>query len=177
VITGSARACFAIMADQPLWDQFAALLPERTEFELTHPLGCHRRRISDRIVFDELLQMLRFGCSYQGIADISCSASTIRNRRDEWIKLGIFAQLKTIALDAYDRIVGLLLENIAVDGCITQGTNAWHNAFNRLQCCYERREVVIDAFFDLADTIITVRNLIRKAWTIYRWDTRPTRRP
>ena len=29
--------------------------------------------------------------------------------------------------------------------------NAWHNAFNRLQRCYERREKVIDAYFDLAD--------------------------
>jgi IS5 family transposase len=56
-------------------------------------------------------------------------------------------------------------------------TNAWHNAFNRLQRCYERREEVIDAFFDLADTIITVRSLIRQAWTTYRWDGRPARRP
>ena len=52
-------------------------------------------------------------------------------------------------------------------------TNAWHNAFNRLQRCYERREKVIDAFFDLADAIITVRSLIRQAWTTHRWDTRP----
>ena len=50
-------------------------------------------------------------------------------------------------------------------------------AFNRLQRCYERRRIVIDAYFDLADTIITIRNLIRRAWTTYRWDTRPTRRP
>jgi hypothetical protein len=56
-------------------------------------------------------------------------------------------------------------------------TNAWHNAFSRLQRCYERREEVIDAFFDLADTIITVRSLIRQAWTTYRWDDRPARRP
>jgi IS5 family transposase len=48
-------------------------------------------------------------------------------------------------------------------------TNAWHNAFNRLQRCYERREDVIDA--------ITVRSLIRQAWTTYRWDSRPARRP
>jgi IS5 family transposase len=34
-------------------------------------------------------------------------------------------------------------------------TNAWHNAFNRFQHCYERRENVIHAFFDLADAIIT----------------------
>ena len=56
-------------------------------------------------------------------------------------------------------------------------TNAWHNAFGRLQRCYERHEDVIDAFFDLADTIITVRSLIRQAWTLYRWDSRPARRP
>jgi len=29
---------------------------------------------------------------------------------------------------------------------------------------------VIDAFFDRADAIITVRSLIRQAWTTYRWD-------
>jgi len=64
--------------------------------------------------------VLRFGCSYEAIADVSCSATTIRNRRDEWIGAGIFAQLTTIALDAYNRIVGLLLEEVAVDGCITK---------------------------------------------------------
>jgi hypothetical protein len=50
-------------------------------------------------------------------------------------------------------------------------------AFNRLQRCYERREIVIDAFFDLADAIITIRSLIRHVWTTHRWDTRPSRRP
>lgn len=77
----------------PLWDQFAALLPERPMVDPTHPLGCHLRRISDRIIFDKLLQLLRFGCSYQAIADTTCSATTIRDRRDEWIQLGVFARL------------------------------------------------------------------------------------
>ncbi|MEU1238475.1 IS5 family transposase [Micromonospora aurantiaca] len=270
----------------PLWDQFAALLPARPAVDPTHPLGCHRPRVADRIVFDKLLQVLWFGCSYEGIADTTCSATTIRNRRDEWIHLGVFAQLKKIVLDAYDRIVGLLLDDLAVDGCITKApgggdvagrspvdrgkqgmkrsllveargiplgrvlaganrhdsplleptldrlddlgplpdditvhldagydsaatrtllhtreltgdiarkgvkapvqatqrwhierTNAWHNAFNRLQRCYERKKDVINAFFDLADAIITVRSLIRQAWILYRWKTRPTRRP
>jgi transposase len=104
----------------PLWDQFAALLPERPTVDPSHPLGCHRRRISDRIVFDKLLQLLRFGCSYQAIADTTCSATTIRNRRDEWIRLGVFDRLKRIALESYDRIVGLVLDQIAVDGSITK---------------------------------------------------------
>jgi IS5 family transposase len=56
-------------------------------------------------------------------------------------------------------------------------TNAWHNSFNRFQRCYDRREVVINAFFDLADAIITVRSLIRQAWRTHRWETRPRRRP
>jgi transposase len=271
---------------EPLWDQFAALLPERPEFHPDHPLGCHRRRISDRVIFDKMLQLLRFGCSYEAIADTTCSATTIRTRRDEWIRLGVFDRLKQIALESYDRIVGLVLDQIAVDGSITKApgggeaagrspvdrgkqglkrsgmtdgygiplgrvlaganrhdspllaptldllddlgplpnditvhldagydsdktrallnerglhgriahkgekapiqasrrwhverTHAWQNAFSRLARCYERRTTVIDAFFDLADTIITVRSLIRRAWTTHRWDERPNRRP
>ncbi|GAA3507636.1 hypothetical protein FHR32_007392 [Streptosporangium album] len=43
---------------EPLWDQFAALLPYRSEFDPSHPLGCHRRRVSDRTVFDKLQAIL-----------------------------------------------------------------------------------------------------------------------
>ena len=103
-----------------LWDQFAALLPPRPTYVATHPWGCHRRRIGDRVVFDKLIQVLRFGCSYEAIADTTCSATTLRTRRDEWIELGVFGALARIAREAYDRIVGLVLDEIAVDGCITK---------------------------------------------------------
>lgn len=56
-------------------------------------------------------------------------------------------------------------------------THAWQNAFHRLARCYERRTAVTDAYFDLADTIIIVRSLIRRAWTTHRWDNRPNPRP
>jgi transposase len=92
---------------EPLRDQFAALLPPRPVYAPSHPLGCHRPRIGDRIIFEKLIQVLRFGCPYQSIADCICSATTIRERRDEWIQAGIFARLKQIGLEAYDRIVGL----------------------------------------------------------------------
>jgi hypothetical protein len=127
--------------------------------------------------------VLRFDCSYEGIADSTCSATTIRARRDEWIRLGIFSHLTQIVLETYDRIVGLALSDIAVDGCITKAPGGGECAgpgttpsANRLQRCYERRENVINAFFDLADAIITLRSLIRRAWTTHRWDNRPTRR-
>jgi transposase len=98
---------------RPLWDQFAALLPARPVFDPTHPLHCHRCRIDGRIVFDKLIQVLRFGCSYEAIADSTCSATTIRNRRDEWITLKIFSQLKQIALPtrgrrSFDRVVSVI---------------------------------------------------------------------
>jgi transposase len=102
---------------EPLWDQFTALLPTRHD---SHPLGCHRRRIPDRIIFDKLIQILVFGCGYRRIADRTCSATTLRRRRDEWIALGVADQLHRLALAAYDRMHGLELEHLAVDGCITK---------------------------------------------------------
>ncbi len=52
----------------PIWDQFAELLPER---KVEYPLGCHNPRIPDRVVFDKLVQVLVFGCAYERIADES----------------------------------------------------------------------------------------------------------
>lgn len=72
----------------------AALLPPHPLYAPAHPLSCHRPRIADRIIFGKLIQVLRFGCSYESIADCDRGATTIRERRDEWIKAGIFAKLK-----------------------------------------------------------------------------------
>jgi len=38
---------------ESVWGQFSALL---TEMEVDHPLGCHRPRIPDRVVFEKLIQ-------------------------------------------------------------------------------------------------------------------------
>lgn len=268
----------------PLWEQFAALVLPPVE---THPLGCHRPRIADRIVFEKLVQVLVLGCAYERIADSQCSATTLRTRRDEWIRAGIFSQLEAIALHGYDRLIGLELEVIAVDGCITKApcggevagsspvdrgkqgtkrslavdrhgiplaviissanrhdstllrptleqvqhlfpheetvtialdagydsavtravledlgyqgeitpkgtrvaiqrtsrwvverTNAWHTrGFGKLAVCTERRSTVLAAFVALANAIIIIRRLLAEAWTRYRWEARPARRP
>lgn len=89
-------------------------------FHPDHPLGCHRPRISDWIIFDKMLQLLRFGCSCEAIADTICLATTIRSRRDKWLRLRVFARLKQLALESYDRIVGLVLDRIAGDGAIAK---------------------------------------------------------
>jgi transposase len=85
-----------------------------------HPLGCHRLRISDRVIFEKLVEVLVFGCAYWRIADEKCSATTLRRRRHEWIDAGVMDTLREIVLDAYDRMIGLQLDNVAVDGCITK---------------------------------------------------------
>jgi hypothetical protein len=87
-----------------------------------HPLGCHRSRIPDRVVFNKLVQVLVFGCAYRRIADDSCSVTTRRDRRDEWIACGVIEKLRQRALDAYARMIGLQLAEVAVDGCIAKAS-------------------------------------------------------
>jgi transposase len=268
---------------QPLWDQFAALLPPRHD---THPLGCHRQRIPDQVVFDKLIQVLVVGCGYRRIDDATCSATTLRRRRNEWITAGLAEQLRLTALAAYDRMIGLDLGDLAVDGCITKApcgghhtgrspvdrgkqgrkrslatdatgiplgavvapanrhdspllsptldtlvaigplptnvtvhldrgydsgktrdllaargldariaergqpapiqasqrwpverTHAWGNNFGKLRWCTERAVPVVEFWLALAHAIITLGRLLRQAWTRYRWEGRPRRRP
>jgi transposase len=266
-----------------LWVQVSALLPVRPD---THPLGCHRTRIPDRIVFDKLIQVLVFGCGYRRIADATYSATTQRRRRDEWISADIAEQLRLLVLAAYKRLFGLELEHLAVDGCITKApcggqvagpspvdrrkqglkrsvateaggiplaavpapanrrddgllaatldavgrlgplpprptvhldagydwqpcrqvlsergmagaiaprgrpvpvqgsrrwpverTHAWANQYGKLRWCTERRRLVVEFWLALVNAVIVCGRLVRRAWTHYRWDGRPRRRP
>jgi transposase len=268
---------------EPLWVQVTALLPAR---QVHHPLGCHRPRIPDRVVFDKLVQVLVFGCGYRRIADHTCSATTLRRRRDEWIRAGVAEQLRRAVLAAYDRLFGLDLEHLAVDGCTTKApcggqvagpspvdrrkqglkrsvateargiplaavpapanrrddgllaatldavgllgplpqrptvhldagydwqpcrqvlrergmageiatrgrpapvqasrrwpverTHAWGDQYGKLRWCTERRRIVVEFWLALANAVIVCGRLVRRAWTSYRWDSRPRRRP
>jgi transposase len=268
---------------EALWVQVSALLPAR---QVHHPLGCHRQRIPDRVIFDKLIQVLVFGCGYRRIADHTCSASTLRRRRDEWISAGVAEQLRLAVLGAYQRLFGLELEHLAVDGCITKApcggqvagpspvdrrkqglkrstvidaggiplgvvaaganrrddgllaatldtlgvvgvlperpvvhldagydwqpcrqvlaerrmvgeiatrgmpapiqagrrwpverTHAWGNQYGKLRWCTERRRVVVGFWLALAAAAIVCGRLVHRAWTSYRWDGRPRRRP
>jgi transposase len=130
---------------EPIWQQFAALLPER---EMNHPLGCHRPRIPDRVVFEKLIQVLVFGCAYHRIADESCSATTLREWRDEWIEIGAMDALREIVLEAYDRYIGLELSEVAADCCITKapcgGEKAGKSPVDRSKQGTKRSTAVLD---------------------------------
>ncbi|MGH3515789.1 MAG: IS5 family transposase [Pseudonocardiaceae bacterium] len=101
----------------PIWEQLVTLLPDQRP---PHPLIGHRPRIADRVVFDKLVQVLVFGCAYARIADECCSATTIRRRRDEWIQAGVMTRLEELVRGCYDRLIGLQLDDLVVDGCITK---------------------------------------------------------
>ncbi len=105
---------------EPLWDQFSALVPARPRVSPTHPLGCHRQRIPDRVVFEHVIAALVHGSGYERIASPGCSDATIRRRLKEWAAAGVSEQVHTLALQAYDRMIGLELDDLAVDGCITK---------------------------------------------------------
>jgi len=105
---------------EPVWSQFAALLPHRPAFNPAHPLGCHRRRIPDRLVFEHVVAALVHGSGYERLAPPDCSDRTIRRRVNEWAAAGLTEVLHTLALQQDDRMIGIEADDIAVDGCITK---------------------------------------------------------
>lgn len=269
---------------EPVWDQLQALLPKRPEFDPSHPLGCHRRRIPDRVVFEHIVVALVHGSGSERIATDACSEATLRRRLKAWAPLGIAEQLHALA--AYDRMIGLQLGDVSIDGAITKApsggdkagpspvdrakgglkrsmatdaggvpvglvaaganrgdqpllappveamkeqvgplpqevtahldracdnaktrallaelgfvgeisgkgvpapvqlgkrwvverTHSWMNGYGKIRCCTDRDGAVVDFYRYLAAAFVTVRALIRRARTLYRWDTRPTTR-
>ena len=106
---------------EPIWVEFSAVIGEDPpEVDPTHPLGCHRRRIPSRVVFEHLIDALVHGSGYERIATAACSDRTIRRRLKQWAKAGVAQRVHAVALAAYDLIIGLELEDLSVDGCITK---------------------------------------------------------
>lgn len=106
---------------EPIWGEFSALTGgEHAGFDPSHPLGCHRRRVPDRVVFEHVVAALVHGSGYERVATPGCSDRTIRRRLKDWAERGIAQQVHALALRAYDQFIGLELGDVAVDGCITK---------------------------------------------------------
>jgi transposase len=100
-----------------IWQSFAAYLPKRGE--TTHPLGCHRPRISDRDCFEAILFRLVTGCSWDVAGRLGKGGeTTLRRRRDEWVEAGAFQHLVEEAINAFDKVIGLDLSEVSVDGSL-----------------------------------------------------------
>ena len=101
-----------------VWAAIEPLIPVLVD---EHPLGCHRPRSSNRDCFEVMLVRLSTGCSWED-AERLCgnkvSDTTVRERRDEWLAAGIFDAIAQEATSAYDRIIGLDLCDVALDGSL-----------------------------------------------------------
>jgi transposase len=98
-----------------VWTAVEPLVPEPAT---SHPLGCHRRRISNRICLWAMLVRLVTGCLWvdaERLVDGAVSDTTLRARRDEWERAGVFGAVVEEALCAYDKIIGLDLSEVAID--------------------------------------------------------------
>jgi transposase len=95
-----------------------ALLPPARD---DHPLGCHRPRVPDRLCFWGIMIRLTTGSSWvdiEALLEHRVSDTTLRARRDEWIDAGVFDQLAAEAMVAYERIIGLDLSEVSIDGSL-----------------------------------------------------------
>ncbi len=101
-----------------VWAAVEPLLPPS---DRSHPLGCHRPRVADRLCFWGILVRLVTGASWvdiEAILELRVSDTTLRARRDEWIAAGVFDNLRDEAVAAFDRIVGLDLDDVSIDGSL-----------------------------------------------------------
>jgi transposase len=68
-----------------------------------------------------ILVRLATGCSWED-AERLCgnkvSDTTVRDRRNIWIEAGVFESIANEAIAAYDRVIGLNLSEVAVDGSL-----------------------------------------------------------
>jgi hypothetical protein len=127
----------------PIWDQLSVLLPEQPAVDPTHPLGYHRRRVSDRVVFDHVIAPQVHRTTYERIASPGCSHRTIRCRARAWAVTELMQTLHALVLAQYDRMIGPKLDDVAVDGRISKAPGAGRNPVDRAKQG-RKRSVLVD---------------------------------
>jgi hypothetical protein len=59
---------------------------------------------------------------------------------------------------------------------VVERTHSWMNGYGKLRRCTEKNGKAVDFYLHLAAALVTLRMLIRRATSHYRWDERPTTR-
>ena len=100
-----------------LWVALEPELPVRGEPR--HLLGCRRRRILGRDVFEGVLFWLVTGCSWDVAGRLGKGGeTTLRARCNAWSADGVFDWVVSEALEGYGRFVGFDLAEAAVGGSV-----------------------------------------------------------
>jgi len=101
---------------EPMWETAESLIPPVVD---NHPLGCHRPRVSDRTCFLGIVVRVTTGCSWEVAGRlVGVGENTLRRRRNEWLRAGVFSGLARLALSAYDHIIGLQLHEVSIDASL-----------------------------------------------------------
>jgi len=56
---------------------------------------------------------------------------------------------------------------------VVERTNSWMNGYGKLRRCTEHNDKIVDFYLYRAAALLTVRRLMQRARTLYRWDTDP----
>ena len=120
----------------PVWETIESLIPPVID---NHPLGCHRPRVPDQLCFFGILARLVTGSSWATAAVlVGVGETTLRRRRNEWLRAGVFHRLVDMALDAYDRVIGLRPDEISIDSSLhkapTGGSGTGPSHVDRGKC-------------------------------------------
>ncbi|MEV6923564.1 hypothetical protein AB0M46_03470 [Dactylosporangium sp. NPDC051485] len=155
---------------EAVWVQFAVLLPVWGDFDPMHPLGCHRRRVPDRVVFFQIFKAAdaQFGGRWPGRVtvhlDAGCDWAPTRGLlagrgwRGRIARRGKPAPIQTGRR------------------WVVEASHAWMNDFGELRRHTDRRVSIIGFYHDLAAAFVTFRYLVGCARTDDRWDGRTATR-
>lgn len=103
-----------------LWEKIQQFIPARKN---THPRGGGRKPKDDRLVFEAILFVLRFGCQWNALnATGLCPSSTVHDRFRKWAAAGVFHRLREQGLLEQEAMKGIDWSWVAVDGSGTEQT-------------------------------------------------------
>ena len=104
-------------------DLLARVFEDRLPPPPRHRYGGCRKRIPNRVCFMGLLIRFVTGCAWEtaehilkSIGHINVSDTTLRARRTEWVRAGVFHQLMEDCLAWYDEHVGVDMRDVSIDG-------------------------------------------------------------
>ena len=98
-----------------LWERIDLLLP----IYKRSPKG-GRPRLNLRKVVNGILYILRTGCQWKAMPKQFGSGSAIHDYFQEWVRLGVFAELWRLALEEYDGLQGIDWEWQSLDGAMNK---------------------------------------------------------
>lgn len=102
-----------------LWNEIEPLIPRHRPKK--HPLGTHRKRVSNRDAMNAIFFVLKTGCQWNALNETGiCSSSSAHRRFQEWAKKGVFKKIWEHNLERYDKIKGIDWSFCSTDGAMTK---------------------------------------------------------